>query len=184
MCFSVRNAWQVKRLCAILFGTVFIAGVYGIFTYVIKLNPYIIVMGLLANEPVSVTGMMSEVRGALEGRIQSTLSHPLVWGQIVNVFFCFLLLMRCKRKLYLLLLAVLFLNLFLCGSRSVLLSGLMAIGLSVWQIPFKKLFAYALSGLVGLVVILNVARQNDELALYVDTVEATLFFWNQERVTI
>lgn len=181
VCFSVRNAWQVKRLCAILFGTVFIAGVYGIFTYVIKLNPYMIVMGLLANEPVSVTGMMSEVRGALEGRIQSTLSHPLVWGQIVNVFFCFLLLMRCKRKLYLLLLAVLFLNLFLCGSRSVLLSGLMAIGLSVWQIPFKKLFAYALSGLVGLVVILNVARQNDELALYVDTVEATLFFWNQEK---
>lgn len=89
--------------------------------------------------------------------------------------------MRCKRKLYLLLLAVLFLNLFLCGSRSVLLSGLMAIGLSVWQIPFKKLFAYALSGLVGLVVILNVARQNDELALYVDTFEATLFFWNQEK---
>lgn len=183
LCFCIKDIKQIRKILYIIYGSICIAGIYGIFSYIIKLNPYIVTMSIIYDAPVDYTGILEEVRGAIQGRTQGTLSHPLVWGQIINVLSLFLLIIRkrIKKKIFIPIYTILFLNIVLCGSRSILLSNLIALLLIYIKLPTKKIVTYTSIGIIGSLIIFNIAKQNDNLKLYVATIEASVFFWNQEK---
>lgn len=123
------------------------------------------------------------MRGAIQGRTQGTLSHPLVWGQIINVLLLFLLMIKpyLKKSTFFIFFSILFLNAILCGSRTILLSALIGVGLTLLKSSPKKIIQYTVIGLLSAMIALNIASQNKKYQIYVDTIEATLFFWNQEK---
>lgn len=184
LCFCIKNTNQIKLVLYFIYGSFFIAGIYGILTYITKTNPYILVMSIIYDSPIEFTGrILEEVRGALQGRTQGTLSHPLVWGQIVNVLLLFLLMIRTYINKYIFtsLFIILFLNAVFCGSRAILLSVIIGIIFVALENPPKKLIRYFVISLLGIIIGLNIASQNKKYQIYVNTIEATLFFWNQDK---
>lgn len=183
ICFCIKDKNQIKNILYFIYGSILLAGVYGILSYVIKLNPYVLGMSILYNNPFGQIEMFEEVRGALQGRTQGTLSHPLVWGQIVNVLLLFLLMIRThiKKVIFMILFVVLFLNVIFCGSRAILLSAIIGIVLVLLRNPPKKIFKYIFITFLSSILLLGFASQNAKYQIYVDTIEATLFFWDQEK---
>lgn len=183
LCLCVKNKEQIKIVLYFVYGSIFIAGIYGILSYIIKLNPYIVTLSILYDAPFDYTAILEEVRGAIQGRTQGTLSHPLVWGQIINVLLLFLLMIKpyLKKSTFFIFFSILFLNAILCGSRTILLSALIGVGLTLLKSSPKKIIQYTVIGLLSAMIALNIASQNKKYQIYVDTIEATLFFWNQEK---
>jgi hypothetical protein len=124
---------QFKIFCKVIFFSTVLACSYGIFTYLIKINPYIDILNLLYSPKYDFsTVFLLEKRGILEGRICGTNVHPLGWGQMLALLLSFSYLSKSymekvlnaslKKKCLLILLGgivvVLLINIFLSGSRS------------------------------------------------------------------
>lgn len=183
ICFYIEDQKQIKTILYFIYGSIFIAGIYGILSYIIKLNPYILITSIIYNNPLGQIEMSEEVRGALQGRTQGTLSAALSWGQIINILLLFLLMIKSyiKKRNFIVLFIILFLNAILCGSRTILLSALIGIALTLFRNPLKKILKYTFITLLSSIILLSIANNNKKYQIYVDTIEATLFFWNQQK---
>ncbi len=96
--------------------------VYGIFNYVVKVNPYMMYVSLVADLDVDMANsFMKEQRGFLDGRVSSVFQHPLQLGQAALLLFSYIMY-ELKGKLnvmvYMAVLIGLVIMCVLCGSRS------------------------------------------------------------------
>src|SRR5690606_16883426 len=57
-----------------------VIGLYGIFCYLTQSNPYITLVNSIYEPVRDALGFMEEERAGLTGRIQGTMTHPLIWG--------------------------------------------------------------------------------------------------------
>lgn len=183
ICFYIKDQKQIKTILYFIYGSIFIAGIYGILSYIIKLNPYILITSIIYNNPLGQIEMSEEVRGALQGRTQGTLSAALSWGQIINILLLFLLMIKSytKKRNFIVLFIILFLNAILCGSRTILLSAVIGIALALLSSPPRKILKYTFITLLSSIILFSIANNNKRYQIYVNTIEASLFFWNQQK---
>lgn len=100
----------------------FIIIVYGIFNYVVKVNPYMMYVSTITELDVDMANaFMEEQRGFLDGRISSTFAHPLQLGQAALLLFSYIMYElkgRLNVMVYMVVLIGLMIMCVLCGSRS------------------------------------------------------------------
>lgn len=122
--FALRNS-SIKGVTTTILIIAILCGIYGIFTYIIKANPYVDGVSIAYTGKIDrFSDFIFEERGLLSGRICGTKTHPLEWGQlwVIIISFCFLA-KNYIHKIWLFVIAAIGLvNILLCGSRSSLLA--------------------------------------------------------------
>ena len=71
-----------------------VIGIYGIFAYLINLNPWTSYLSLIYGNEEKYSFFLTEIRGNLTGRTSGTFEHPLAWGQFWNVLLCFFIVRK------------------------------------------------------------------------------------------
>ena len=122
--FALRNS-SIKGVTTVILIIAILCGIYGIFTYFIKANPYVDGLSVAYTGKIDrFSDFIFEERDLLSGRICGTKTHPLEWGQlwVIIISFCFLA-KNYIHKIWLFVIAAIGLvNILLCGSRSSLLA--------------------------------------------------------------
>lgn len=158
-------------------------GLYGIFTYIIHMNPYVNFMSLVyLGQEESAQVFNDSLRGGMSGRIYGTLLHPLGWGQLWNLIlpFSFFYKNKINRYLFWSLHVIGVVNCFLSGSRTALIclgiTYLFYIIANGWKIMFKRSFLS-----ICLIVILSgfFVPSNSQLEKFVNS---TIFFWDDSYI--
>ena len=124
-----------------------IVGLYGILNYVIKINPYLVLMSSISGVDASSEFFMEEERAFLQGRVSSFFSHPLLLGQISIIMFSyglFSLKLFVNSFLRWTCLFLLILMCILCGSRSALVPIVLTIIIYLVYEGRKKTVKYFL----------------------------------------
>ena len=153
---------------------------YGIFCYLTMSNPYISFVESTFGMEDSVLRRMEEIRGGLEGRIQGTMQHALTWGGTCYILFCFFMSNGVikSNRLMLLLCSLALINLFLSGSRSVLLAliiSLVTYFFFVGKAKRIKIIKYSFLVLPILLILVFISGFWEK---YQVLIESTLFFWD------
>lgn len=141
-----------------------IACLYGLFlTMIPGINPYLILLYdtyTIDGFDISYSAALDE--GRLFGRIQSTFVHPMTW----SLFLCFSFVLlyvfheKTKKKLYLPLLLLVFVNIIVCGVRTgIVVSVICLIINSIQRKKIKSLIYLGL--LVGLCFLIVISVNND-----------------------
>lgn len=152
--------------------------VYGLLNYVVKVNPYIMYISMVADKNDMANKFMEEQRGFLDGRISSTFIHPLQLGQASLLLFCYILYeMREKlnKVLFMSLLIGLVVMCLLSGSRSAVFPLVVAAFFYIRSVRIRKKFL----GVIGFVSALSLAYlvvpQNIQ-----ETLKAMVFVWDEK----
>ena len=138
--YIIRNQDYYKYINILLIVSL-IAGIYGIFSYVLKSNPYITTLNMIYSGNDLFAVFMDESRGGLEGRTYGTMGHPLAWGQFWNIILCFIWIIRNNIRKYLtfILIAVGIINIVLCGSRTAIVTSIVFLLFILLQYGIKKM---------------------------------------------
>ena len=172
-----------KRTINLLLIIFIVVGLYGIFTYIIKLNPYINLLYFIYSGTENLfSAFLEEERGGLVGRISGTMLHPLGWGQICNLIIGLYLLYHknINRLLGIIIVIIGIINIILCGSRAAL------IGLGVLYISYllsgntKKAFRSIFTISTVVVAGLFIFKENENIDKMTKYIKAAALFWNQE----
>lgn len=161
--------------------TSIICGIYGIFTYLIKQNPYIDFLSIsYTGEENIFSSFMEEIRGGIEGRIYGTMLHPLQWGQFWNILIAYLLLFKSSIKRHILITVFIIgiINIILCGSRTAFVTLIVTLGFYLLDFGFKKMCMCLICGYIFLVTILNVIPKNIQNNGIVVYLQSAVFFWD------
>jgi hypothetical protein len=171
------NNIYIIKFSKILSIIVLVTTIYGIFCYITTSNPYI---AILENHTgTQIIALMEENRGGLEGRIQSTMSHPLTWSGCCFLFFLFFLQKKndINPTIRYCLLFLLIINIFLTGSRSVFVAFLFSLFLLF--IYRKKNVKTILSVGLSISLILLFFYTIPSLQNYRNIIESSIFFWDE-----
>ena len=131
--------------------SIIILCIYGIYTYLTMTNPYMDIMGqYCTNEGLSdlLARSMEDARGNLHGRITGTSLYTIQYGILLVITF-FVHKVFCPlyngKNLMLIIMALIFVNLYLTGSRGPLIGLLIGL-IFYWMCSFnwKNKIAYAL----------------------------------------
>ena len=156
-----------------------ICGVYGIFSYVIGENPYITLISLsYAGEDSVASLFLDEERGSLMGRAYGTMVHPLAWGQFWCILLAFAMLIRRKisKVIFLPLFVIGMVNIYLCGSRSAMLSFGIALFAFFVTLRIREKIVVLLFMIIGLTYMsTNPEIRKSETMSYL---LANVFFWD------
>lgn len=189
MCICLQEEKDINYLWKIVWITSIIVGVYGIYCYVTQTNIYITAIGLLYpdGEISNYERFMTESRGGLIGRISSTVIHPVFYaGLLISLFFIVLqsyIEMKNNRKLFssifsFLILILLFVNLFLTGTRSGLVALILGLLYTFYRLTsFKTKLKYIICGFV----FISLVGGSLLFSEYQTLVESTLFFWDDSK---
>lgn len=173
--FEGAQLHRIKKLLVLFYIAV---GLYGILNYIVKINPYLLLMGAITNTDASSDFFMNEERGFLQGRVSSFYSSPLLLGQITVILFGYGLFAfkdAVRRWLHIPCLCLMALMCLLCGSRSALVP-IVLVGLIYMGYTFKeKVVKYIL--LIPVILIIGYSMIP---AQHKDSVKAFVFFWNDE----
>lgn len=168
-----------KYLCI----TLLIIGCYGIYEYIAKINPYANwASEMFGNEQNFSTFFLTEKRGFLVGRIMGTTFHPLAWGLIMSTAFIFVYNNKnlLHKKLRFILLLIIIINVFLCGSRSALIMIGAYIIIRCLERPKHMLKTITLA-IIILICSINILPKTDETKAFINTIESSIFFWNEKK---
>jgi hypothetical protein len=176
--FVYDNKKEIERFIKIVSIITIIITSYGIYCYITLTNPYIAAM-ILKYPGMDALVYLGETRGGLNGRIQGTLLHPLIWGGLCLLLLFFL--QNIKNKFLRIILAVtLFLNIFFSGSRSAIMALLVGIIYLFIQngmkLKLKSVFTTLIISIVAIITIYNVPA----FKKYTTFLEAVVFFWDDE----
>lgn len=106
--------------------------IFGVFTYFIEYNPYVEILSKYAggttNLVESSATYAAEVRGGLKSRISVLTYNPLQYAILINAFIFIPIYQyfKEKNKFYIVVIGLMFVNLFLTGSRGPLISLILA----------------------------------------------------------
>ncbi len=152
-----------------------IFSVYGIFTYVIKFNPYI---NILATG-YSFRDIADEFLSGNDGRVRtsSLLFHPYLYGIILIITsiianYLYVFDKRFKRR-YLLYIILFLINIFLTNSRTVLIVyGLASFLFVLSQLNTKNIIIMIFGAIIGYTSILLIPTLNEKVELILDLAQS------------
>lgn len=183
--FALKDQKQITKLHSCLIFFLYILTTYGIFCYLTQSNIILTAINLIFNPTDNILESFSnEVRGGLEGRIQGFCTHPLAYGGILIVsFFYILYFMNLKKNKYISigLLILIFINIFLCGSRSALIA--LGAGIFIYFFilgKFKiKQKIYIIAAILTIYFILFIS--SGFLTQYQEYINSIIFFWENNN---
>ena len=181
--FILSRYADIRDFIKIISMAAVIAALYGTYCYISSSNPYISLVNSIYQPVLDALSFMEYERGGIVGRIQGTMTHPLIWGGSCMVLFVLFFSQGeyMNRYIRFAVLALLTINILFSGSRSALLSMMAALAVIfyVGNIEIKKTYlVYAVFGAVALLVALY---QVPPLAKYKDLFESTVFFWDEQQ---
>lgn len=186
--YIIRNQDYYKYINILLIVSL-IAGIYGIFSYVLKSNPYITTLNMIYSGNDLFAVFMDESRGGLEGRTYGTMGHPLAWGQFWNIILCFIWIIRNNIRKYLtfILIAVGIINIVLCGSRTAIVTSIVFLLFILLQYGIKKLLFIIPLSYISLIICMAILPQNIKNSNMIKYIESGIYFWDSsysERANI
>ena len=176
----INNKREYVCICHFVILLIIISGIYGLYTYVIQLNPFAELV-LLTQEKLGDQGFGSEFledeRGFLQGRISGLTVHPLMYGGVLVI--CFFLLMsyfnnvtnRWGRVFFYLLFSLCIILIVLTGSRSILIGLIWGLFYYFLKLNPRKVIKLSLLGFV-LVMMFGITIEDD-------FIRSILFFWEE-----
>lgn len=181
--FNIKSIKDKNVFFKIFIGAIIFVCVYGILTYITKSNPYAQIFSLTfdGEEYSFALKFMEEVRGFINGRIQSTFRHPLTLGQVMALSLSFFLLIKRKTTFIVsAILVILMLSMVvLSGSRAAILSVIVFVFLGFFH--HRKITTKIIYGTITLIFIIavsisNFPKENNYLTFF----KATVFFWDRD----
>ena len=188
LCKSFRKL-ELHYFLNTLFAIGFITGLYGIFAYAIRLNPYITALSFnYTGKDFLFSFFLDEVRGGLIGRTSGTMIHPLSWGQFWIVLIPTYFLFRGKINKYLGVGAIVIgaVNVYLSGSRAALIGLFVSLLFLLPTMKLKKFVRIALVALLSVPLLVGVWGVNVkevENNPAVKFVTSALFFFDESKVS-
>ena len=161
-----------KSVCIVL---VFVC-LFGIFTYFIRSNPYIEILSKYTAGNVDFVGAAatyaSEVRGGLESRISVLTYNPLQYAILIIAFIFIPIYQYLKEnnKFYIVVIGLMFVNLFLTGSRGPFISLILACSFFYIKYQDQKGRIIFISGFIVLLVFLLTFPGLDNYASYIKSI--------------
>jgi len=165
----------------ILFNCAAVAGLYGIFVYITKFNPFIDALSNLYVGENRFEFFLEQIRGGLVGRTSGTLDHPLTWGQMWGVLLSLYFIYKnyISRKVVLYAFPILAVgNIVFSGSRTSIVVLCCILGFYLFSIGRKKMLKYSVLVILSFFVLLIPLRNIQYTEGLVKYVEAGLFFWD------
>lgn len=185
--YSIKNNEDLNLFSKYLTYSVLIGCTYGLFTYFIKMNPYVQFLSIYYGQEENVAAsFINETRGIIQGRIMGTYMHPLAWGQLLATIFPFMFFIKkhISKITFWITITLLVINVFLSGSRSTLLPILLSSAIIWYYQPIgsktKQIVTIFLITPIFLLIPLN-KEQSTALKETQKTIEASIFFWNKDK---
>ncbi len=179
--FYVKTPKSVSRFVKLTYRFLIVMGVYGIFEYVTRSNPFITIMSQTFRDGIATgSSFLEESRGVLSSRISGFTNHPLNWGQIHLLLVSFLPLFRryITNKAFYIVVVLSSINVLFSGSRSALIP-LVFYWLGYFYLAnkanFMRLMGYGI--ILSLFIFVGVSFLNSEV---MDTIKAYVFFWDDD----
>lgn len=144
--FTLNDTKSGNVILRTMLSVMIIAGLYGVFlTQMSGINPYLFLVQHLEgsfNMENQLDWLSAEDR--LFGRSCSTFFHPMRWGLFLTLSVIFLVGIRknCKKWVWLFVLAILVVNVFVCGVRSVLVACMVFLTYYIIRRISLKMIAY------------------------------------------
>ena len=185
----LKGSKDIKLVLSTILVSYLAIGVWGIMTYVLKMNPYYTYFVLNFGgdfEYADYTGDgFGEIRGSLDAAASGNVSGPLPWGQesmLIALFFLFYDKIKMNKKLLIVIVVLAFLNVFLTGKRSCLLPliifGAYFCGkrglLSLKNVLLSFVILLASYVVISSVPMFKSLNKN---------IESTVFFWDDKVAT-
>ena len=185
--YTIKNNEDLNLFSKYLTYSVLIGCTYGLFTYFIKMNPYVQFLSIYYGQEENVAvSFINETRGIIQGRIMGTYMHPLAWGQLLSTIFPFMFFIKkhISKITFWITITLLVINVFLSGSRSTLLPILLSSAIIWYYQPIgsktKQIVTIFLITPIFLFIPLN-KEQSTALKETQKTIEASIFFWNKDK---
>lgn len=186
LAYIIRSKDDLQKILKVMLWSYLCIGIWGLITYVIKMNPlYTYFMLTFAGdyEVSDFTGDGSEsIRGALTASASGNTSGPLPWGQESMLIALFLLFFKketldVQKTLIIAVVLLASLNTFLTGKRSCLLPFILALGYYIWQRKWFTLRNLSLS--IGCLLVIYIALNLiPGLEGINKNIASTIFFWD------
>lgn len=181
----LKSSKDVRQILLFIGLSYIIVGIWGIITYLLKMNPlYTFFMLTFAGdyEVSDFTGDgFGSLRGSLLGAASGNLSGPLPWGQesmLVALFFLFFKDVKKNPKYLIITIVVLaVINTFLSGKRSCLLPIIIFYAFYFWRsklFSLKNVFLSIFVLVTAFIVISSFPIFNQ----INKNIESTIFFWD------
>lgn len=181
--YAIQSENDFKKFFKAICITLFIIGIYGLYEYITKSNPYADwATTMFEHEQNFSSFFLTEKRGFLEGRIMGTSFHPLAWGLIMSTAFIFIL--NNKNLLHVnirfILLLIIISNVFLCGSRSALIMIGVYFVIRLLEKP-KKIFRISILTILIIACSISILPKTEKTEAFIKTIESSIFFWNEKK---
>ena len=178
--FFLNSSKDFNKLFVLVQFLIIISGIYGIYSYVIGLNPFAEFV-LLTHEEIAGSGLglnyIENARGMLAGRISAFTTHPLMFGSVLSLCLFIVLFIRLNSKnklttVYLSLFALFVVVLMvLTGSRSILVAFILSFFYYSFALSPKQTL------IIGFFVFLCVVIAG--VAIEDSFLRSTIFFWEE-----
>ena len=172
--------------CKLFLLVAIMSGLYGIFAYLIGMNPYITMLAYTyTGKDYMFSYFLDETRGFLMGRASGVFPHPLIWGQFWNIAIPFFVLVKkdLNKVLLWLCISVGFVNVVLCGSRTALLTLLVSASFYFLSLGYKKIIMFFLLFVVLIFLFVLYPTKSDFFANdYLTYLKSVVFFWDDSYV--
>ena len=180
--YAIQNKRDFRALFKVLCATFLLISIYGLFEYITKSNPYADWASQMFEYGKNhSTYFLTEQRGFLSGRIMGTTTHPLTWGLTMSTFFAFLFNNKYYwNKYYYVAFILIIINAFLCGSRSALIMIGVYVIIRISEKPKRIVKAFLITCFI-LICTLNILPKTEESQKFIDTIESSVFFWNENK---
>lgn len=161
---------SVKLYRNVTFFCIIVAAVYGLFlTSIPGLNPYIMLLSNINGEEFNRDYALAFGEGRIFGRISSVFTHPMTFGVFLGFSFIYVFYNRryLNKYLFLMLFAIIGIDILVCGVRSVI--GGIAIAIVFYFLQarnYKLMLLAAVIGFIGYWVIINMP----DLSVYLKSI--------------
>lgn len=170
-----------QKYINILVYTSILAGIYGLFVYILKSNIYINTLALTySGSENSFDFFLQESRGGLDGRTSGTFTHPLAWGQFWNILIplCILFRQYINKYSFVTILFIGISNILLCGSRTAIISFIVFLFFYSISMPISKLVKNTLASCSIIIIFLLIFVPTKQLQGIANYAETAIFFWD------
>lgn len=143
---------------------------YGLFlTSMPGLNPYIALIANANGAEFNEAYALALGGGRLFGRISSVFTHPMTFGLFLGLSFVYVFFIRktINKYMFVTLFSIICVDIFVCGVRSVIGGGAIAIAAYFLQARnFRMVFASVVVGVIGYIII----SSTPDMAAYVGSI--------------
>ena len=181
--YCIQSEKDMKTVLYGFFASYIIIGTYGIFTFFMKGNPYVLLVALQSGyEGELYLGDYGAGRGALEGVATGSMTGALTWGQLSLITLLFSIIFFNKvtinKRLILIVIFLSLLNCFLSTKRSIMLPALLATSYFV-IIKGKHLVSALIKVSFAIFILTIIAMQNKTVReVYESNIKTTILFWD------